>query len=311
MVQLSESYTQRSYRNFWFMKVFSMRIIVFVVTAFAMFISPEAGAAEGTKAADEKSLQPSVVFVDLPIANEDGTRLDNCPGFTNEPIEGLKIHRIVVDEVGNTLFDAKKITEDNFEREFKAGLPADGLTEIQIWPNPQAKAKFVLKTLDPLMKTEFRCYGFVNNEKYRQIFRSKSAHARSLPFELVDLSILPNRAPTFDPIVVIITSTDIAGREPNDPNFAGSALEGRCRAYYGGKPVSSKELVDLASAAYNSAIDKAVGVEEIRSRFVHEILPAGVLPDGHIVADPNTPWRCVGGVIFNFQISGFLGIPTT
>ncbi|OYW84197.1 MAG: biopolymer transporter ExbD, partial [Sphingobium sp. 32-64-5] len=56
------------------------------------------------------------------------------------------------------------------------------------------------------------------------------------------------------------------------------------------------ELLDRAVAKLKADIEKAGGVENMTPED---------LPEVHIRGDINTPYRCIGGTIFNMQMAGF------
>jgi biopolymer transport protein ExbD len=294
------------------MKILTAHITLFTFAVIGAFYPAEAAMQGFTSESASQSSQTGVVFVDLPVYFEDGSNSDNCPLSipppfdepVDEPTEKYKIHKIVVDEDGNTLFNGTKIAVEDFDKTFRALLVADGLTELQIQPYAQAQAGPVLKMLGALMDTGFPCHGFVGNGDYAQIFRAKAAGARPWPQTMPDFVHLLGRAPNIDPVAIHITSTDSVGREPNDPQYAGAALGGRCRAYFGNKPVSNKEMVSIVTATMRSAYDRAMVVQKQKN----EPVEPEMLPDGLILTTPTTPWRCVGGIVYNLQLSGFIRV---
>ncbi len=73
------------------------------------------------------------------------------------------------------------------------------------------------------------------------------------------------------------------------------ASNGACQVYWGQTPVNSTELVEQAVAKLRKEIDKQGGPSA----------PGLELPEVHIRGDVNTPWRCMGGTVFNMQRAGF------
>ena len=71
-----------------------------------------------------------------------------------------------------------------------------------------------------------------------------------------------------------------------------------CGVYWGLSRVHVAELQNRAVAKFTNEVeklgDKAKSVDD--------------LPEVHVRADKDTPWRCVGGVIFIMQRSGFLRV---
>ncbi|WP_076072840.1 ExbD/TolR family protein [Sphingomonas montana] len=68
-----------------------------------------------------------------------------------------------------------------------------------------------------------------------------------------------------------------------------------CEIYWGKTQVGSKELIDRAVVKLREEIDKQGGPNA-----------AGLeLPEAHIRGDSNTPYRCIGGAIYQMQRAGF------
>ena len=104
-----------------------------------------------------------------------------------------------------------------------------------------------------------------------------------------------------DNLLVTVTTTDDAGRTPQMQNsaYTGPSRVGQCRVFLNGAtPVDSSELYDEAFKRLD-AIVKAAGGPEAIMQNPEEI------PQVHIRADQNTPWRCVAGTIYNVQAAGY------
>ena len=70
---------------------------------------------------------------------------------------------------------------------------------------------------------------------------------------------------------------------------------GVCEVYWGQTPVSPQELLDRSVAKLKYEIDRQGGPGA----------PGLELPEVHIRADIDTPWRCVGGAMANVAHAGF------
>ena len=70
---------------------------------------------------------------------------------------------------------------------------------------------------------------------------------------------------------------------------------GTCEVYWGQTRVKPQELLDRSVAKLKLEIDKQGGPNA----------PGLELPEVHIRADVNTPWRCVGGAMTNVARAGF------
>ena len=100
-------------------------------------------------------------------------------------------------------------------------------------------------------------------------------------------------------LLLTISTTDDAGNSAGDPGFAGAARNGECRVYFNNiVPVTSEELYNQAFGRLDAIVKRAGGIEAIMQ-------DPDQIPEVHIRADVNAPWRCVAGAIFNVQIAGY------
>ena len=74
-----------------------------------------------------------------------------------------------------------------------------------------------------------------------------------------------------------------------------AAANGACEVYWGQTQVHAQELLDRSVAKLKKEIDKQGGPNA----------PGLELPEVHIRADIDTPWRCVGGAMTNVARAGF------
>ncbi|MEO0057875.1 MAG: Biopolymer transport protein ExbD [Pseudomonadota bacterium] len=96
-----------------------------------------------------------------------------------------------------------------------------------------------------------------------------------------------------------VSTTDAAGRSAGEPGFEGAARTGECRVYFNNiTPVTSEELYDEAFNRLDNIVKAAGGVEAIMA-------DPEKIPQVHIRADVNAPWRCVAGTIYNVQAAGY------
>lgn len=102
-------------------------------------------------------------------------------------------------------------------------------------------------------------------------------------------------------LLLTVTTTDEAGRTPSTVNtaYTGATRDGECRVFFNNiTPVSSEELYDQAFRRLDSIVQRAGGIEAL-------IANPEAIPQVHIRADVNTPWRCVAGAIYNIQAAGY------
>ncbi len=71
--------------------------------------------------------------------------------------------------------------------------------------------------------------------------------------------------------------------------------QGVCEVYWGQTRLDSNELVDRAVKKLEAEIKRQGGPSA----------PGLELPEVHIRADINTPYRCIGGAMYNMQLAGF------
>ncbi|MGN6268388.1 MAG: ExbD/TolR family protein [Sphingomonas sp.] len=67
-----------------------------------------------------------------------------------------------------------------------------------------------------------------------------------------------------------------------------------CQVYWGMTPVGHQELQDMAVAKLKAVV----------ARLGNNITPDD-LPEVHIRGDQDTPYKCIGGAIFQMQSAGF------
>ncbi|MGB3754152.1 MAG: biopolymer transporter ExbD [Parerythrobacter sp.] len=102
-------------------------------------------------------------------------------------------------------------------------------------------------------------------------------------------------------LLLTVTTTDGQGRSPAnvDTAFEGATREGECRIFFGNvTPVTSEELYNQAFDRLDAIVTRAGGQEAI-------IANPELIPQVHIRADINAPWRCVAGTIYNVQAAGY------
>ena len=79
--------------------------------------------------------------------------------------------------------------------------------------------------------------------------------------------------------------------KPENVNLSVKATNGQCQVYWGQQEVGSAELVQRATDKLRH--DVAAG------------FTGDDLPEAHIRGDVATPYKCIGGVIFNMQRVGY------
>lgn len=114
----------------------------------------------------------------------------------------------------------------------------------------------------------------------------------------LELPVMPFEPTTTkrENVLLAVTTTDAAGRDPGDPEFAGANPGGNCRIYWNTTPIDSSELVQRAVKHLEDQIESLGGVENMTPED---------MPEVHIRGDINTPYKCIGGAIYTMQRAGF------
>ena len=102
-------------------------------------------------------------------------------------------------------------------------------------------------------------------------------------------------------LLLTVTTTDAEGRTPSTirSGFTGATRQGECRVFFNNTTlVDSTELYDAAFERLDAIVQRAGGPEAIMA-------DPELIPQVHIRADVNAPWRCVAGTIFNVQAAGY------
>ena len=71
---------------------------------------------------------------------------------------------------------------------------------------------------------------------------------------------------------------------------------GACEVYWNLTPVTNEQLLDRAVKALEDQIKAVGGVENINEEN---------MPEVHIRGDVNTPYKCIGGTVYQMQRAGF------
>ena len=102
-------------------------------------------------------------------------------------------------------------------------------------------------------------------------------------------------------LLLTISTTDAGGRSAGEPGFEGASRNGDCRVYFNNiTPVTSEELYDQAFGRLDAIIQRNGGVEVMMQPGNEDLIP-----QVHIRADKNAPWRCVAGAVYNVQAAGY------
>lgn len=102
-------------------------------------------------------------------------------------------------------------------------------------------------------------------------------------------------------LLLTVTTTDETGRTARTiaTGYTGASRTGECRVYFNNTTlVDSQELYDQAFNRLDRIVQRAGGPDALLAN-------PELIPQVHIRADVNTPWRCVAGAIFNVQAAGY------
>jgi len=102
-------------------------------------------------------------------------------------------------------------------------------------------------------------------------------------------------------LLLTVTTTDEAGRTAGvqPSGYTGATRNGECRVYINNvTPVTSEELYDQAFKRLDAIVQRAGGVDAL-------VANPEMIPQVHIRADRDAPWRCVAGAIFVVQAASY------
>ncbi len=102
-------------------------------------------------------------------------------------------------------------------------------------------------------------------------------------------------------LLITVTTTDEAGMTPSTVNtaYTGATRSGDCRVFINNTTlVDSGELYDRSFERLDAIVQRAGGPEAMMQN-------PELIPQVHIRADVNAPWRCVAGTIYNVQAAGY------
>ncbi|MEL7199903.1 MAG: biopolymer transporter ExbD [Pseudomonadota bacterium] len=103
-------------------------------------------------------------------------------------------------------------------------------------------------------------------------------------------------------LLLTVTTTDAAGRTAGTINsgFGGATRSGECRVYWNNiTPMDSDTLREEAFKRLEAIVLAYPGGAEAIMQDLEAI------PQVHIRADTEAPWKCVAGAIYNVQAAGY------
>ena len=102
-------------------------------------------------------------------------------------------------------------------------------------------------------------------------------------------------------LLLTVTTTDAEGRTPGviRTDYTGATRDGECRVYYNNTTlVGSTELFESSFERLDRIVQREGGIDVIMQN-------PELIPQVHIRADREAPWRCVAGAIYNVQAAGY------
>jgi hypothetical protein len=211
--------------------------------------------------------------VDLPVPQD--------PEDLDEYLKNIRTARFTIDIAGGlkwyedaTDYESLPMILDEFA--------AEGDIEVRLMPHAESKFGETIRFLAIVKDKKFPRFGFVGNEHYRKIPKNhklKIAGFCGYGKNVVTLSVFYG----------------ILSEKSKKP---------QCSVFSAYQNLDDEELVDRSTAFVKNAIDELGGIKALESGDLKlEDLPYVV-----ITSSPDTPWKCIGGVIFNLQMAGFLNL---
>jgi biopolymer transport protein ExbD len=104
---------------------------------------------------------------------------------------------------------------------------------------------------------------------------------------------------------------EVTDTKPENVNLSVRAVDGRCEVYWDVTRLNTQELLDRARNYYRTQFQNLTGMTPEQFGAAGRTLSTAQdehLPEAHIRADIDTPYRCVGGAIFTMQRAGYARI---
>lgn len=104
---------------------------------------------------------------------------------------------------------------------------------------------------------------------------------------------------------------EVTDTKPENVNLSVRAVNGECEVYWDVTRLNTQELLDRARGYYRQQFVGLTGMTPEQFGSARRTLSADQdenLPEAHIRADVDTPYRCVGGAIFTMQRAGYARI---
>lgn len=100
-------------------------------------------------------------------------------------------------------------------------------------------------------------------------------------------------------LLLTVSTTDANGVSAGQAGYSGATRAGECRVYFNNiTAVDSQELYNRAFKRLDDIVQREGGMEAIMAE-------PEKIPQVHIRADVQAPWRCVAGAIYNIQAAGY------
>ncbi len=107
-------------------------------------------------------------------------------------------------------------------------------------------------------------------------------------------------------VPVVIQTVDLAlpkvrfeptTTKPENIALSVTGQDGKCQVYWNTAPIASGDLLKRGSDKLKAVVDR-LGAN----------ITADDIPEVHIRGDINTPYRCIGAVIYTMQTAGFVKV---
>ena len=126
-------------------------------------------------------------------------------------------------------------------------------------------------------------YGIPNIGEYVMFYYNKELFAQ------VGIAAEPTTTKP-ENVLLSVRAPDTDGDGQPDANSSA------CEVYWGQTPVDSRELLDRGQKKLEQLLEDIGGPQNITEEN---------FPEVHIRGDINTPYQCIGGVIYTMQYAGF------
>lgn len=216
----------------------------------------------------------------------------DCPPPKAHP-DTVQRHTIRIASNDAIHWDQELLSREAYGSRLEAAAKNKTDAEFVLVPDSNAPIDGVLPYLVTIHRSGVR-FGFIGNDKYRNITRANNIPLSALPTDYYPISAKP-----FDPVLTI-TATDEKNVEPTARGFSGPSIDGKCRVFWmkEARPVDNTELLFLMAQSFKNFSRGFSGNSMAEANQYFDNFGA------YLRYASGTPFRCIGGAMSIVQSTG-------